>query len=257
MAHLPNSEPHHFHDGHTRLNPLRLVRLAGRYSALVKYTWVRSFRRRSAICLVWAGRLHSADFGTLTRFVQISFLNAGRASPLRRTAFMMRNMTISVRSETAHDASTIHSLTEEAFRFAEHTSHTEQFITDALRRAGQLTISLVAIDQDEIVGHVAISPVTLSDGTVGWYGLGPVAVSPSRQRRGIGAVLIDSALTALRRQEAKGCVVLGEPSYYGRFGFREHPSLVLPGVPVRYFQALVFAGPVPCAQVRYHSAFDS
>ena len=166
-------------------------------------------------------------------------------------------MTISVRPETPDDIAAIHSLTEEAFRYAEHASHTEQFITDALRNAGQLAISLVAVDQNQIVGHVAISPVSLSDATIGWYGLGPVSVSPSRQRKGIGSMLVGSALAALRRQGAQGCVVLGEPSYYSRFGFRAFPSLVLPGVPAEYFQALAFVSPVPSAQVQYHESFDA
>ncbi len=168
------------------------------------------------------------------------------------------DMTISVRSETRDDIAAIHSLTEEAFRHAEHTSHTEQFITDALRNSGQLTISLVAIDQDQIVGHVAISPVALSDRTVGWYGLGPVAVSHSRRGEGIGSMLIRSALEKLRQRGAEGCVVLGNPEYYNRFGSQARSPLVLPGVPEGYFQALSFGEHTPPpTQVRYHESFDS
>jgi predicted N-acetyltransferase YhbS len=166
-------------------------------------------------------------------------------------------MAISVRPESAEDIGAIHSLTREAFRNAEHTSSREQFITDALRNAGKLTISLVAVDQGEIVGHLAMSPVTLSDGTAGWYGLGPVAVSPARQSEGIGTLLILRALETLRQQGAQGCVVLGEPKYYSRFGFDTTASLILPGVPAKYFQALVFVGQIPSAQVRYHDSFDS
>src|ERR1700749_3504376 len=85
---------------------------------------------------------------------------------------------VTIRPESGSDVAAIHLLTKEAFRHAEHSSFTEQFITDALRESGMLTISLVAIDRDEVIGHVAISPVDLSDGTSGWYGLGPVAVLP-------------------------------------------------------------------------------
>jgi predicted N-acetyltransferase YhbS len=166
-------------------------------------------------------------------------------------------MRISIRQETAEDIAAIHSLTEEAFRDVEHSSHTEQYINDALRNSGQLTLSLVAVEQEKVVGHVAISPVTLSDTTSDWYGLGPVAVSPTRQCEGIGSLLIRRALEMTREKGAHGCVVLGEPEYYGRFGFKARSSLVLPGVPAEYFQALVFVGPMPTATVLYHDAFNA
>ncbi|WP_109126431.1 N-acetyltransferase [Dyella sp. C11] len=166
-------------------------------------------------------------------------------------------MTLFIRPETTADIVAIHALTTEAFRHAAHTSHTEQFINDALREAGQLTLSLVADDKGEVVGHVAISPVTLSDGSHGWYGLGPVSVLPERQSEGIGAGLIHAALDTLRKEAATGCVVLGDPGYYARFGFRANPTLVLPGVPPEYFQSLVFSGPVPRATVSYHEAFQA
>ena len=162
-----------------------------------------------------------------------------------------------LRPETPADIPAIHHLTAEAFQNAEHTSRTEQFIVDALRAAGQLTISLVAEDAGTVIGHVALSPVTLSDGTPGWYGLGPVSVHPGRQRTGIGSRLVRQALDDSRRAGAAGCVVLGDPGYYGRFGFRAEPGLVLPGVPPAYFQALPFGGPVPRARVRYHEGFDT
>jgi putative acetyltransferase len=165
-------------------------------------------------------------------------------------------MRIFIREETTDDIDAIHSLTEEAFRDAEHSSHTEQFINDSLRDSGHLSLSLVAVHRDKVVGHVAISPVTLSDATPGWYGLGPVAVLPMRQREGIGSQLVRRALELLHQQGANGCVVLGEPEYYSRFGFQTASSLVLPGVPANYFQALSFVGPVPTANVRYHESFN-
>ncbi|MEC4630073.1 N-acetyltransferase, partial [Bacillus safensis] len=88
----------------------------------------------------------------------------------------------------------------------------------------------------QLLGHVAVSPVTVSDGSTGWYGLGPISVLPARQGQGIGAALMRAAIDALRQQGARGCVLLGEPAYYGRFGFRAEPGLVLPGVPAEYFQ---------------------
>ncbi|EKE73739.1 GNAT family acetyltransferase [Gallaecimonas xiamenensis] len=66
-----------------------------------------------------------------------------------------------------------------------------------------------------------------------------------------------AAIAEAKKAGAKGIVLLGDPAYYGRFGFRHYPGLVLPGVPAPYFQALVLAGQVPSAQVCYHSAFEA
>ena len=161
-----------------------------------------------------------------------------------------------IRDEQPADVGPIHSLTERAFRTAAHTSHTEQFIVAALRREGALSASLVAEEAGVLQGHVALSPVILSDGTRGWFGLGPLSVLPEWQRRGIGSALMEAALQRLRERGAAGCVLLGDPGYYARFGFRPAPGLVLPDVPPEYFQALVLRGAAPIATVRYHAAFE-
>ncbi len=164
-------------------------------------------------------------------------------------------MNITICNEQAADIDTITRLTEAAFQNQQHSSHTEQFIVTALRRYDQLTVSLVAVAGDTIVGHVAISPVTLSSGATGWYGLGPIAVWPEWQKQGIGSKLMRAALAELQRLGGLGCVVLGNPGYYGRFGFKAHPGLELPGVPHEYFQARSFGGELPAGNVRYHEAF--
>jgi predicted N-acetyltransferase YhbS len=135
---------------------------------------------------------------------------------------------------------------------------------DALRDAGQLALSLVAVeasgDADTVIGHVALSPVTLTptpDGGPDWYGLGPLAVVPERQGQGVGSRLVRSALEHLSGLGAAGCVLLGDPAYYGRFGFRATPALVLAGVPAAYFQALAFGGAIPEASVAYAAAFSA
>jgi putative acetyltransferase len=163
---------------------------------------------------------------------------------------------VRIRRELACDASTIAALIAAAFLDAAHASHTEQLIVDALRDAGQLSLSLVAEDSGAIVGHVAVSPVAISDGTDGWYGLGPLSVTPARQGLGIGSLLVERALAQLRAAGAAGCAVLGDPAYYRRFGFKPEPALVLRGVPPDYFQAIRFRGPVPSGVVTYHPAFD-
>ena len=166
-------------------------------------------------------------------------------------------MKIEIRDETAADVAAIEAVTIAAFLHAPHTSHTEQFIVDALRKAGQLTVSLVANVDGAVVGHVAISPVSISDGAAGWYGVGPISVAPEYQRRGIGSRLMREALRVLREHGASGCVLLGEPGYYSRFGFRVDPNLRLPDVPPEYFQAISFGASHAQGIVSYHAAFDA
>jgi putative acetyltransferase len=90
---------------------------------------------------------------------------------------------------------------------------------DDLRRSGRLTISLVAECDNGIVGHIAFSPVTIDDIPCG-LGLAPLAVRPDRQRQGIGGALIRAGVEACRSRRARFVVVLGDPGYYGRFGFQ-------------------------------------
>lgn len=165
-------------------------------------------------------------------------------------------MTLILRHETASDIDAITHLTIAAFKTAPHTSHTEQHIVNALRHSGQLTLSLVAEAHGTLLGHLALSPVELSSGAPGWFGLGPVSVDPKHQNQGIGSALIQAALAELRAMGGQGCVVLGEPHYYARFGFRSHAGLTLPGVPPAYFQALPFGPEVPSGNVRYSPAFE-
>lgn len=161
-----------------------------------------------------------------------------------------------VRPETPNDADSITDVTHAAFANAPHRSGTEAAIVSALRASGELTVSLVADIDERIVGHVAVSPVRISDRRGAWYGLGPVSVLPSFQGKGIGAALIRQALTTLQTQGADGCVVLGDPAYYTRFGFAVVDGLVLPGVPASYFQALRFTDTFPQGDVTYSPAFD-
>lgn len=166
-------------------------------------------------------------------------------------------MTAVIRDENPADVGAIEALTAAAFLDAPHSSHTEHFIVNALRNAGALTLSLVAEEKGEVIGHVAVSPVTISDGTTRWLGLGPISVLPAYQRRGIGAQLMEAVLARLIERGAAGCVLLGDPEYYARFGFRCESSLILPGVPQEYFQAVAFQSIVPIGTVSYHEAFDA
>ncbi len=104
---------------------------------------------------------------------------------------------------------------------------------------------------------MAISPVHISSGVQGWYGLGPVAVLPEWQLQGIGSALIQSALVLLKAHAAKGCVVLGDPDFYAEFGFNAVAELILENAPPEYFQAFVFEGGFPKGIVCYHQAFNA
>ncbi|HUJ48194.1 MAG TPA: N-acetyltransferase [Rhizomicrobium sp.] len=168
----------------------------------------------------------------------------------------MRNE-VKVRDERAGDEAAIRTITQAAFAKAEHSSGTEAEIVDALRAANALAVSLVADDGGALVGHVAFSPVQIAALHCNWYGLGPVSVRPDRQRQGIGTALIAQGLARLRTIGARGCVILGDPAYYGRFGFVHDDDLRLPGVPPEYFLRLSIEGAVPKGNVTYHEAFNA
>lgn len=163
-------------------------------------------------------------------------------------------MDIIIRKETQADVEVISRITEAAFETHPISQHTEQFIVLALRAAKVLTLSLVAEVEGKVVGHIAFSPVTISDGSTGWFGLGPISVLPERQRRGIGKALMQEGLSLLEGMGAKGCVLVGDPNYYERFGFRNRPELVYEGIPQEYFLALPFDSPAQ-GTVTFHEAF--
>lgn len=160
-----------------------------------------------------------------------------------------------IRPESPADAEAVSILVEAAFANADHSDGTEAAIVGRLREAGALAVSLVAADHIGIIGHVALSPVTIDGADPGWLGLGPIAVKPDRQGQGVGSALMREALDRAKALGAKGCVVLGEPAYYGRFGFIADPRLRYPGPPPEYFQALAFGEEVPSGDVAYHRAF--
>lgn len=165
------------------------------------------------------------------------------------------NPAILIRPESPADAQAITDLTVAAFETLAISSHTEQFIVQALRAAGALTLSLVAELDGRVVGHIAFSPVTMSDGSAHWYGLGPVSVLPAHQRQGIGGALIREGLARLQALGAKGCCLVGHPGYYPRFGFINPQGLAVEGVPPEAFFALRFDGPMPQGHVTFHAAF--
>ena len=160
-----------------------------------------------------------------------------------------------LRRETVADIEAITDVTIAAFKTLTISNHTEQFIIKALRAAGALTLSLVAEIYGRVVGHIAFSPVTISDGTKDWYGLGPVSVLPEYQKQGIGKSLINEGLSSLKELGGQGCVLVGDSNYYKRFGFKNFPQLVHEGIPQEVFLALPFNEKVPQGIVVFHEGF--
>lgn len=125
-------------------------------------------------------------------------------------------MRIEVRPEASEDEGAIHALHVSAFE-----TDAEARLVDVLRANGALTLSLVAVVDGVLVGHIAFSVVEVEGGARPSQGIGlaPMAVAPSHQRQGIGARLIDEGLGAARMQGHPFCVVLGHVDYYPRHGF--------------------------------------
>ena len=160
-----------------------------------------------------------------------------------------------IRKEADADVEAITEVTIAAFKTLPISNQTEQFIIKALRAAGVLTISLVAEVKGQIVGHIAFSPVKITDGTKDWYGLGPVSVLPECQKNGIGKSLVKEGLSLLKELAGQGCALVGDPNYYKRFGFKNYPELIHEGVPQEVFLALPFTEKVPQGTFIFHEGF--
>ncbi len=166
------------------------------------------------------------------------------------------DIAITIRPEASGDEATIHALTERAFEPMPFSGGDEQHVIDRVRADGDLTLSLVAEDGERIVGHIAFSPVTITDGVTDWFGLGPVSVWPELQQRGIGGALIKRGIADLRVQGAKGIVLIGSNIYYPRFGFEHVPQLTYSGGPPEFFQVLPLDGDMPSGEVAFAPGFD-
>ncbi|MDY6950652.1 MAG: N-acetyltransferase [Thermodesulfobacteriota bacterium] len=97
----------------------------------------------------------------------------------------------------------------------------------------------------------------MSDGTKGWYGLGPFSVLPEYQKQGIGKSLINEGLSLLKQSGGQGCALVGDPNYYKRFGFKNSPGLVHEGVPQDVFLVLPFNEKMPQGTIEFHEGFQA
>jgi putative acetyltransferase len=162
---------------------------------------------------------------------------------------------IPVRPERPEDFSAIHDLTKRALAPMHYSLGDEQDMIERLRMCGGLALSLVAELGSNVVGHVAFSPASAKDGSGGWYALGPISVEPELQRRGIGKSMIAEGVARLRTMDAAGCVLVGDPAYYQRFGFRPFPHLAPNREPAEYFMILPLGVDEPRAAMEFHPAF--
>ncbi|MEX1016790.1 MAG: N-acetyltransferase, partial [Phycisphaeraceae bacterium] len=163
-----------------------------------------------------------------------------------------------IRGERGGDAGAVEGVHREAFG-----GEVEAKLVRLLRERREATVSLVAVVDEQVVGHVVLSPVTFAEQASlrGVMGLGPVGVLPAWQRQGIGAALVRAALSAARDElAARAVVVLGDPAYYGRFGFEPGAAH---GLSSDYgegpaFMVALLRGPLPAmwrGRVRYAAAF--
>ncbi len=166
-------------------------------------------------------------------------------------------MNMIIRDETESDVKTISDIARAAFENHPISNQTEQFIVEALRASNALAISLVAEVDGKVVGHIAFSLVTISDGSQNWYGLGPISVLPEYQKQGIGKALMYEGLARLRNRGAKACVLVGDPNYYGRFGFKSLLELSHEGVPQENVLSLPFEGNKAHGVVVFHPSFSA
>jgi predicted N-acetyltransferase YhbS len=161
-----------------------------------------------------------------------------------------------IRHENEDDHEAISETTIVAYKDYPYSQQTEHLIIDELRKASALTVSLVAVINEQVIGHIAISPVTISDGTSDWYGLGPLSVLPEFQGQDVGSKLIKTGLSVIKNDfGGRGCVLLGSPCFYFMFGFVNYPQLIHEGIPQEMFLALPFTENVPNGIVKFHPAF--
>lgn len=160
-----------------------------------------------------------------------------------------------IRDEQADEAEAIDRLTSDAFRTVPYSQGTEAAIIRALRRRGRLSLSLVAVDEDGLAGHVAFSPIAIDGVEDGWFGLGPISVRPDRQRQGIGRALITAGLDRLRSAGALGCALIGNAAVYAGSGFTSGGPLVYEGLDPAFVNWIVLNGASRSGALTFDEAF--
>ncbi len=164
-------------------------------------------------------------------------------------------MSWTIREELPEDAPLIRAMMLKAFDGHPYSDGDESDVVDRLRRDGDLVLSQVAVERGAVIGHAAWSAARLSNEDAGWMVVGPIAVDPARQGKGVGHALIEAGEAAMRASGAKGITVLGDPLLYRRFGFKQHTPLRLEGELGEFLQVKSFGAEIPSATIRYAPAF--
>ncbi len=166
-------------------------------------------------------------------------------------------MNMVIRDEAVPDQRAIFQLTKRAFASMPFSAGDEQHLINALRNNGALAISMVAVQGERVVGHIAFSPAKCGHSDDNWFALGPVAVEPEFQGQRIGSALIEAGIQRLKSIDAAGCILTGNPDFYSRFGFVLSPNLCPPGEPAEYFMILPLLCASPSTVVEFHPLFHS
>ncbi len=165
-------------------------------------------------------------------------------------------MILRIRPEEPRDVAPISALVADAFSDHPFSNQTEHLLVEALRAAGGLFVSLVAEDGEGAVsGHIGFSPVSIGGADDGWLIVAPLAVRRDLWRRGIGSALLKAGLDAARAAGAPGVVLVGDPAFYGRFGFASGNRPTMAEVPEENLMALSLGGSLPAGEVVCHPAF--
>ena len=174
-----------------------------------------------------------------------------------RAAEKVCQKTLMIRPETPTDHSAIRDILIAAFANHPYSHQTEHLIVEGLRADGALTVSLVAELDGTFVGQIAFSPVMIDGKDYGWLALGPVAVFPKFQRQGIGTALVTEGLRRIRDLQSQGCVLIGDPAFYRRFGFENNSALHMEGIPPEFVMCLPMGDSVPEGSLTHHPAFHA
>jgi putative acetyltransferase len=160
-----------------------------------------------------------------------------------------------IRPEIASDALAISAVIDAAFKGMPYAEGDEAELLHELRRQSALSVSLVAEQNGQVIGQVAFSPAYATNNSNGWYSLGPIAVLPAHQGTGVGSALMREGLAALQHLNAQGCILVGHPQLYAKFGFIHAPDNAPADEPPEYFMLKQFHGATPSGAFAFHAAF--